>query len=91
MCLQSHKIRWECFHICTWSHFYLNFELSVAVSIDPKPCVPLLEAPENGKRSLIRLNGFVKYISFSCNLDYVLKGQSLVACINELWSSSTPT
>ena len=54
-------------------------------------CYPLLEAPENGQRFIIPENGFPKYISFSCDSNYVLKGTSLAICINGKWSSSTPT
>ena len=56
-----------------------------------KPCHPLLKAPENGKRTVIKINGFEKHISFSCNLNYVLKGESLATCNNGTWSSPTPT
>ena len=53
-------------------------------------CYPLLEAPENGERFIIQGNGFAKYISFSCNSNYVLKGKTLATCNNGKWSSSTP-
>ena len=55
------------------------------------PCLPLLDAPENGNRTTIREYGIVKYISFACNLSYVLKGKSLATCGNGTWSSSTPS
>ena len=54
-------------------------------------CYPLLEAPENGNRTIITVDGFAKYISFNCNSNYVLNGTSLATCINGKWSSSTPT
>ena len=56
-----------------------------------KACLPLPDAPVNGIRTIIRLHGIAKYISFSCNLNHVLKGQSLAVCINGAWSSFTPT
>jgi len=56
-----------------------------------KSCDPLLEAPKNGKRTLIKINGIVKHISFDCNMNYVLKGRSLATCNDGMWSSSTPT
>ena len=57
----------------------------------PKPCLPLLGAPKNGLRTPINIDGIVKYISFGCNPDYVLKGVSLAICVDGTWSSSTPT
>ena len=56
-----------------------------------KACLPLPDAPVNGIRTIIRVPGITKSISFSCNLNYVLKGQSFAVCINGAWSSSTPT
>lgn len=57
---------------------------------DFKTCYPLLEVPENGERTPITVDGFIKYISFSCNPNYVLRGESLARCINGTWTSSTP-
>ena len=55
-----------------------------------KPCNPLLEAPENGKRTLITIGGFVKHISFSCNEDYVLAGEPLTTCNDGAWTPPVP-
>jgi len=60
-------------------------------SVVLKPCDPLLEAPKNGKRTLIELNGITKHIVFYCNVNYVLKGNSLATCNDGKWNSSTPT
>ena len=56
-----------------------------------RPCLPLLDAPVNGKRTIITADGITKHIYFSCNPNYVLKGESLATCNNGAWSSSTPT
>jgi len=32
-----------------------------------------------------------KYIFFNCNTGYSIKGNTLAACINGSWNSSTPT
>ena len=45
----------------------------------------------NGKITTIEVDGITKYISFSCNPNYVLKGESLATCNDGVWSSSTPT
>jgi len=59
---------------------------------DPaKCCDPLLEAPENGGRTLIEINGCVKHISFNCNSGYYLKGNTSATCNDGMWISSTPT
>ena len=55
-----------------------------------KPCYPLLEAPENGKRTPITIGGFVKHISFSCNKNYVLKGEPLATCNDGAWTPPAP-
>ena len=55
-----------------------------------KPCYPLLEAPENGKRTPITIGGFVKHISFSCDQDSVLKGEALATCSNGAWVPPAP-
>ena len=55
-----------------------------------KPCYPLLDAPENGKRTLIRVGDFVKHISFSCNQGYVLNGESLATCMDGMWTPPAP-
>jgi len=47
-------------------------------------CDQLLEAPENGSRFVI--DGFVKYIIFTCNPGFVLKGPSSAMCKNGMWS-----
>ena len=64
--------------------------IALCIFLAVAACYPLLEAPENGKRFIIPGNGIAKYISFSCNSNYVLKGESLATCINGKWSSSTP-
>ena len=56
-----------------------------------KPCLPLLDAPVNGKKTTIEVDGIVKHISFSCNPNYDLKGDNLATCNDGVWSSSTPT
>ena len=63
----------------------------VLIHIVVNPCLPLLNVPENGNRTTIKEYGIVKYISFTCNHNYILKGKSLATCDNGTWSSSTPT
>ena len=58
--------------------------------VDVNSC-HLLDAPENGIAIPIKQNGVVKYTSFNCNPNYVLKGNSLAICNDGVWSSSTPT
>ena len=58
--------------------------------IDLKPCHPLLETPENGTRTVIRINGLAKHISFRCNSGYALIGETLATCNNATWSSAVP-
>jgi len=53
-------------------------------------CVPLLEAPKNGKRIVILTNNFAKHIYFNCNPNYNLMGNDLATCNNGTWSSLTP-
>ena len=54
------------------------------------PCYPLLGVPENVKSNLIKVGDFIKYISFSCNQGYVLRGESLATCMNGIWFPPTP-
>ena len=61
------------------------------ITIDLKPCHPLLKAPENGERTVIKINNFEKHISFRCNSNYVLIGNTLSTCNNGTWSSAAPT
>ena len=85
-----------CSYIATWLYLatYVHASCDVLKCVATtalKPCHPLLKAPENGERTVIKVDGFVKHISFSCNLNYLLKGKSLTTCNNGTWSSSTPT
>ena len=73
-----------------YKYHIIKYTIILAI-VDLKPCHPLLEAPENGERTVIEIDGFAKHISFSCNSKYALKGKSLVTCNNGMWSSSTPT
>ena len=45
----------------------------------------------NGKMTTIEADGITKHIFFSCNPNYVLKGESLATCNDGVWSSSMPT
>ena len=53
-------------------------------------CHPLLNAPENGSRSLINIGGMVKYIIFSCEPGYLLNGAYSAVCAGGKWSHSSP-
>ena len=68
---------------------FLSF--CIVTSVVVKPCVPLLDAPTNGKKTSIEADGITKHIFFSCNPNYVLNGVNLATCNNGTWSSSTPT
>ena len=63
----------------------------ICINVVIKPCLPLLDAPANGRKTHIEADGIIKHISFSCNSNYVLKGESLATCNDGVWSSSTPT
>ena len=54
-------------------------------------CLPPLDAPVNGRKTTIEVDGIVKHIAFICNPNYLLKGKSLATCNDGVWSSSTPT
>ena len=45
----------------------------------------------NGKIKTIEADGITKHIVFSCNLNYLLKGETLATCNDGAWNSSTPT
>ena len=68
-----------------------NFKLLHKINVVRTPCLPLLDAPVNGKITAIEADGITKLIVFSCNPHYVLKGESLATCNDGVWSSSTPT
>ena len=64
----------------------------ICINVVIEHCRPLLDAPVNGRKTHIEADGIIKYISFSCNSNYVLKGESLATCNDDgKWSSSTPT
>ena len=76
---------------CQVTYIIVILSFCIVTSVVITPCIPPLDAPVNGEKTIITVDGITKHISFSCNPNYVLKGKSLATCNNGTWSSSTPT